>query len=187
MAAPEALASMARMRIRTTLLALASTLLLAAPAAAADPPVKDHVEVHNPLRDTGEHCGFPVLWDIHMSVDRWRWYDDAGRVTREVQHVTEDNTVHNLESGKDVRDGPVNFVRRHEYENGVRVRTTDVGVMVNVRDGRERLLDAGMVQYRVHPNGVWEIFRSAGPHPVFEALDGNTFPASLTAFCGVLD
>jgi hypothetical protein len=174
------------MLIRTSLLAIASALLIAAPAAA-DPPVRDHVDVHNPLRDNGEHCGFPVLWDIHMSVDRWRWYDDAGQVTHEVQHVTEDNTVHNLESGKVVRDGPVNFVRRHEYEDGVRVRTTDVGVMVNVRAGRERLLDAGMVQYRVHPDGRWEIFRSVGPHPVFEALDGNTFPASLGAFCDVLD
>jgi hypothetical protein len=178
---------MPRMPIRTILLAIASVLLIAAPAAAANPPVRDHVEAHNPLRDTGEHCGFPVLWDIHMSIDRWRWYDDAGRIVKEIHHVTEDNTVHNLATGKVVRDGPVNFVRRHEYDNGVRVRTTDVGVMVNVRDGRERLLDAGMVQYRVHPNGIWEIFREVGPHPVFEALDGNTFPASLSAFCGVLD
>jgi hypothetical protein len=173
---------------RTLLAAAAATMLVAAPAtAAAAPPVRDHVEVHNPLRDNGEHCGFPVLWDIHMSVDRWRWYDDSGQIVHEVQHVTEDNTVHNLESGKVVRDGPVNFVRVHEYRDGVRVRTTDTGVMVNVRDGRERLLDAGVAQYRVHPDGTWEIFRLIGPHPVFEALDGNRFPASLRAFCGVLD
>jgi hypothetical protein len=179
---------MARMPIRTILLAIASTLLIAAPAVAnANPPVRDHVTSHNPLRDNGENCGFPVLWDINMSIDRWRWYDDAGRIVKEIQHVTEDNTVHNLATGKVVRDGPVNFVRRHEYENGVRIRTTDVGVMVNIRDGRERLLDIGWVQYRVHPNGIWEIFRSAGHHPVFEVLDGNTFPASLSAFCGVLD
>lgn len=173
---------------RTLLAAVAAAMLVAAPAVAAPPTVvRDHLERHNPLRDTGEHCGFPVLWDIHMSIDRWRWFNDAGQVIHEVQHVTEDNTVHNLESGKVVRDGPVDFVRVHEYRDGVRVRTTDTGVMVNVRDGRERLLDAGVAQYRVHPDGRWEIFRLIGPHPVFEALDGNTFPASLNAFCGVLD
>lgn len=177
------------MPIRTILLALASTLLLAtlAAPAAANAPVRDHVTAHNPLRDNGEHCGFPVLWDINMSIDRLRWFDDEGRLLREILHVTEDNTVHNLATGKVVRDGPVNFVRHHEYENGVRVRTTDTGVMVNIRDGDERLLDIGRVQYRVHPNGIWEIFDSAGHHPVFEVLDGNRFPASLGAFCDVLD
>lgn len=174
------------MPIRTILLALASLLLIAAPAAA-NPPVRDQIIRQNPLRDNGEACGFPVLWDINMSIDRLRWFDDEGRVVREIQHITEDNTVHNLATGKVVRDGPVNFVRHHEYENGVRVRTTDTGVMVNIRDGGERLLDIGWVQYRVHPDGIWEIFRSAGHHPVFEVLDGNTFPASLRAFCGVLD
>jgi hypothetical protein len=170
------------------LAAIASALLIAAPAAATtNPPVRDHVTVHNPLRDNGEHCGFPVLWDINMSIDRWTWRDDAGLITKQLLHIREDNTVHNLATGKVLRDGPVDFVRRHEYENGVRVRTTDTGVMVNIRDGRERLLDIGWVQYRVHPNGIWEIFRSGGHHPVFEVLDGNTFHASLGAFCGVLD
>jgi hypothetical protein len=180
---------MPRMKIRTLLLAaVAGALLIATPAAATyNPPVRDHVTVHNPLRDNGENCGFPVLWDINMSVDRWRWYDDAGQIVKERQHVTEDNTVHNLATGKVLRDGPVDFVRRHEYENGVRVRTTDTGIMVNIRDGSERLIDAGWVQYRVHPDGIWEVFRAVGPHPVFEVLDGNRFPQSLRAFCDILD
>jgi hypothetical protein len=177
------------MSIRSILLAaIASALLIAAPAAAtANPPVHDRFTQHNPLRDMGENCGFPVLWDITMNVDRWTWRDDAGLITKQLLHVTEDNTVHNLATGKVLRDGPVNFVRRHEYQNGVRVRTTDTGVMVNIRDGRERLIDAGWVQYRVHPDGIWEVFRAVGPHPVFEVLDGNRFPQSLRAFCGILD
>jgi hypothetical protein len=183
------MATMPRMKIRTLLLAtVASALLIAAPAAAtANPPTHDRLTQHNPLQDIGENCGFPVLWDINMSIDRWTWRDDAGLITKQLLHIREDNTVHNLASGKVLRDGPVNFVRRHEYQNGVRVRTTDTGVMVNIRDGRERLIDAGWVQYRVHPDGIWEIFRAVGPHPVFEVLDGNRFPQSLRAFCGILD
>jgi hypothetical protein len=69
----------------------------------------------------------------------------------------------------------------------VRVRTIDSGVMVNINDRGERLLDIGRVEYRVHPNGIWEVFRTSGHHPVFEVLNGNRFPAVLRAFCGVLD
>ena len=175
------------MTLRIAVLALAIAALAAGPAAAASPPVHDQVEIHNPQRDNGEHCGFPVLWDIHISADRYRWYDDQGRITRQVSHIREDNTVQNLETGKTLRDGPVNFVRVTRFENGVAVRATDTGVMVNIRDGRDRLLDAGSISYRVHPDGRWEIFGGVGPHPVYRALDGNQFIAALGAFCGVLD
>lgn len=171
--------------IRPTLAAAAAVLLSAAPATAST-PVRDHVEVHNPARDSGEHCGFPVLWDIHMSVDRTRWYDESGRIVYETQRISEDNTVQNLATGKTLRDGPVRFFRRHFYEDGVRVRTIDTGVMVNIHDQDEHLLDAGRAVYRVLPDGTWDVQELHGSHPVFEALDGNRFPAALGAFCGVL-
>jgi hypothetical protein len=174
--------------IRSALAVAIGCLVMAAPAAAADlTPVRDHVEVHNPARDNGQNCGFPVLWDIHMSVDRTRWYDDSGRIVHERQHITEDNTVQNLATGKTLRDGPVNFVRRHTYEDGVRVRTVDTGVMVNISGEGEHLVDAGRVVYRVLPDGTWDVQETPGQHPVFEALDGNTFIAAMGAFCGVLD
>jgi hypothetical protein len=172
--------------IRTALAAAALCLLPAAPAAAST-PVRDHVEVHNPARDDGENCGFPVLWDIHMSVDRTRWYDESGQIVYEVQHISEDNTVQNLATGKTLRDGPVSFFRRHSYEDGVRVQTIDTGVMVNVHGEGETLMDAGRVVYRVLPDGTWDIQETYGRHPVFEALDGNRFIAALGAFCDVLD
>jgi hypothetical protein len=176
------------MTIRTITLAIAAVLLVAAPAAAsANPPVRDTVEVRNTVQDLGEHCGFPVRWNIHMVVDRTRWFDDAGQLLREVHQVSEDNTVENLASGKTVRDGPVRFTRFRHYENGVRIYTIDAGVMVNVRDGRERLLDAGLVKYRILPDGRWDIIRAVGIHPAYEALDGNQFVAALGAFCRVLD
>ena len=175
------------MTIRAALLAVALSLVLAAPAAA-DGPVRDHVEIHNPVRDAGEHCGFPVLWDIHISADRKRYYDDAGRLTKEVVQVSEENTVTNLATGKTLRDGPVRFTRIHHYEDGQRVRTVDSGVMLNVVDGAgERLRDVGRVEYRILPDGRWEIFEMDGVHPAYAALDGNTFGAVLSVFCGVLD
>jgi hypothetical protein len=173
--------------IRSVLAGAAVSLLLAAPAAASSTPVRDHVEVHNPARDNGENCGFPVLWDIHMSVDRTRWFNEAGQVVHETQRVSEENTVQNLATGKTLRDGPVRFFRRHFYEDGVRVRTIDTGVMVNVSGEGERLVDAGRAVYRVLPDGTWDVQKLYGPHPVFEALDGNKFIAALGAFCGVLD
>jgi hypothetical protein len=175
------------MTIRTLTLAVATALLVAAPAAASNPPVRDTVEARNTVQDMGEHCGFPVRWNIHMVIDRLRWFDDAGRLTREIHQISEDNTVENLATGKTVRDGPVDFVRYRHYEDGVRQYTIDTGIMVNVRDGNERLIDVGSVKYRILPDGRWDIIRAIGIHPAYEALHGNQFVAALGAFCRVLD
>jgi hypothetical protein len=177
---------MPRMPKRLILVAIAATLLIAAPAASADTPVRDTFTQHTVVQDDGEDCGFPVLWDIHMTVDRTRWYDEAGRITREIQQVREDNTLHNLATGKVLRDGPVRFMRRHFYENGVRQFTVDRGLMFNVNDGGERLVDRGRVQFRV-VNGIWDILSPTEDHPVYGYLDGKPFSEVTGAFCGILD
>lgn len=173
--------------IRTALIAVVACLVMAAPAAAELRLVKDHVEVHNPQQDMGQNCGFPVLWDLHLSVDRYRWYNEQDQLVRYLAYVHEDNTVKNLETGKTVRDGPVDFIRTRAYENGVEKYTIDTGMMVNIRAGRESVLDYGSIKYRVDPDGTWNIFGGVGPHPVYEALDGNQFISALGAFCEVVD
>lgn len=174
--------------IRTALIAVVACLVMAAPAAASELRlVKDHVEVHNPQQDMGQNCGFPVLWDIHISADRYRWYDEQDRIVRYLAYIHEDNTVKNLATGKTVRDGPVDFVRTQKYENGVSQYTVDTGLMVNIRAGRESVLDYGSVKYRVESDGTWNILGGFGSHPVYNALDGNQFISALGAFCKVVD
>lgn len=175
------------MPTRMTLLAIAALLMLAAPAAAAPPPVHDEFEVHNPLQDQGEHCGFPILWDINMSVRRTQYFDDSGQLVREVRRIREENTLQNLATGKTLRDGPVRFTRVHRFEGGQRISTTDSGLMLNINDGGERLMDRGTVTFRVLPDGRWDILEAHGMHPAYEALDGNRFIAVMSVFCDVLD
>jgi hypothetical protein len=173
--------------IRTILLAAAALLALAAPAVAAPPPETVRYPVHNPVQDNGEHCGFPVKWDIHMDVTRTRWRDDAGNLTHETQFIREENTLHNLDTGKTLRDGPVTFVRNHFYRGGVRQYTVDSGLMVNISGHGERMLDTGLVKFRVGPDGRWDILKMIGHHPVYRVLDGQPFIGVMRAFCGVLD
>lgn len=175
------------MRTRKALAALvtaAATLGLAALPAEAIPPEKIPLtEMHNPVQDNGEACGFPVLWDIHLTLEGRNFFDNEGNLVRQQLHVREDNTVTNLDTGLTLREGPDAFMQTTYFNpDGSVSHSVATGLAANVQ-GDERLKDVGRV---VWLPGTNEIVFSAGPHPVREHVEFGDFQTGLRAFCDVL-
>jgi len=163
-------------------LAAAALGLFAGPAAAV-PPQRFEATIHNPLEDQGQACGFPVLWDINLTVRGTNFFNEDGVLIRQQAHVREDNTITNLATGKTLLEGPDAFTQTVHFNPDGTIRTiTATGLAVNVR-GDERLKDVGRV---VWLPGTNEIVFAAGPHPVREAAEFGTLRSALRAFCGVL-
>jgi hypothetical protein len=155
------------------------TLVFAAPAAATE-PTRQTISQHNVVEDQGEACGFRVRWTIDLTVERVRYFDNDGNLVRIIDHVREDNTVENLDSGKLLREGPDAFQQVITVEGG---RVTSVainGVALNLSG--EQVMDVG----RVVLEGGLIVF-SAGPHPAREAIEGGQpLSEALVVFCGAL-
>ena len=170
--------------IAATVIATAAFAAWAAPAAATPPQRLPTLELHNPVQDQGQACGFPVLWDIHLTVERTNFFDSEGRLVRQQARIREDNTITNLATGLTLREGPDAFVQTTTFNpDGTIATITATGLAVNVR-GDERLKDVGRV---VWLPGTNEIVFSAGRHPVREAMEGGNFQTALRAFCDALD
>jgi hypothetical protein len=160
------------------LLALTAAAALAAPAAAV-PPTRQTIVQRNVVQDQGQACGFPVRWTIDLTVERTRFFDDAGVLVRIIDHVREDNTVENLTTGKLLREGPDAFQQVITFEGGT-PRVAINGLALNLQG--EQLKDVGRV---VIENSL--IVFSAGPHPAREAIDGGRpISEALVVFCDAL-
>ena len=168
------------MRVRlAALLALAAAGAFAAPAAAV-PPTRQTIVQHNVVEDQGQACGFPVRWTIDLTVERTRFFDNAGNLVRIIDHVREDNTVENLATGKVLREGPDAFQQVISFEGGLVASVAINGLALNLQG--EQLKDVGRV---VLENGV--IVFSAGPHPAREAIaPGRPLSDALVVFCDAL-
>jgi len=84
-------------------------------------------------------------------------------------------------------DSPVNFVQTTFFDR--ETNTIDkiliVGTSVNVRRGKERLVDRGVI---LIDGPTRRILWSVGPHPVREAMDGSAdIRLALPAFCDILE
>ena len=170
---------------RTLLVAgmTAAALLLATGPALAVAPVRFERTIHNPVQDQGQACGFPVLWDINLTVRGTNFFDADGNLVRQQAHIREDNTITNLATGLTLREGPDSFMQTIHYNPDGTVRQiVATGLAANVR-GDERLKDVGRVVWLPRTN---EIVFSAGRHPVREAFEFGNFQTSLRAFCDVL-
>jgi hypothetical protein len=160
--------------------------LTASSPAAAVPPThtsgSQQVTLTNPAA-----CGsYGVSWSIDLQAESTTFFDQEGRRTRLVQHISEDNTVTNTVTGLTLRDGPVNFTQTNYFdpETGRRTLIAISGVSVNVVRGDERLLDAG---HLLIDGQTGQILFSAGPHPVRELLDGSfNIGLALPGFCDIL-
>ena len=156
---------------------------LVSPAVAV-PPEREFVAQTNVVQDNGEACGFPVRWDIDLTIDITRFFDGDGALTREHFQIREMNTVSNLESGLTLQEGPDAFIQRNLYNDDGSVTIEANGLSVNVR-GEEKLKDVGRFVVRIGP-GEFEVVMAAGPHPVRELSTGAVTPELLAAFCDVL-
>lgn len=162
----------------------AATVVFAATPAAAIPPEKIPLtEVHNPVQDQGQACGFPVLWDIRLTLEGWNFFDNDGNLVRQQLQIREDNTITNLDTGLTLREGPDSFMQTTIFNpDGSVAERIATGLAANVR-GDEPLKDVGRV---VWLPGTNEIVFSAGPHPVREDIEFGTFLDGLRSFCDAL-
>ncbi len=153
--------------------AAAAALALAAPAMAAA-PVRDTV-VQNNVVQGQTSCGL-LRWEIHLTGERFRFFDNDGVLQRVQVHIREDNTITNLDTGVTFREGPVSFMQTTLFtDEGPRIVAT--GLAVNVFG--QAFKDVG----RVVINPVTgEIEFSAGPHPLREAVAAGNV---LEGFCPV--
>ena len=127
--------------------------------------IRQTIVQHNVVEDQGQACGFPVRWTIDLTVERTRYFDDAGNLVRIIDHVREENTVENLATGEVLREGPDAFQQMISFEDGT-VQVAINGLALNLQG--EQLKDVGRV---VLENQV--ILFSAGPHPAREAIEGG--------------
>jgi len=144
------------------------------------------VTQHNVLIDE-DACGdYGVEWDINLTADIFTFFDGQDRRVKQVVHITEDNTVKNTVTGLTLPDSPVNFVQTSFFdrETGALEKIFIVGTSVNVRRGKQRLVDRGPI---LIDGQTREILWSAGPHPVREEMNGSAdIRLALPAFCDIL-
>ena len=163
--------------------AIAVSAFGATPATAVPPQQIPLTEVHNPVQDQGEACGFPVLWDIRLTLEGWNFFDNDGNLVRQQLKIREDNTITNLDTGLTLREGPDSFMQTTVLNpDGSVAELIATGLAANVQ-GDEPLKDVGRV---VWLPGTNEIVFSAGPHPVRESIEFGTFTDALRSFCDAL-
>ena len=163
-------------------LAAAALGLAAGPALAVEPQ-RFELTLHNPVQDQGQACGFPVLWDIRLTVEGTNFFNSDGILVRQQAQIREDNTITNLETGLRIREGPDSFMQTVYFNPDGTVRElVATGLAANVQ-GDEPFKDVGRV---VWLPGTNEIVFSAGPHPVREAIEFGNFLTGLSAFCDAL-
>ena len=172
---------------RVALAACVTSLVLGlvAPAAASPPTIQRDINVTNTVQDNGENCGFPVRWDIDLTLDITTFFDEDGNVVRQHFQVREMNTITNVDSGLTLVEGPDSFIQRNIFNDDGTVTIEANGLSVNVQS-EDKLKDVGRFVTRVGP-GLFEVVLSAGPHPVRGlATSGSIGPELLAAFCEVL-
>lgn len=153
--------------------AAAAAGAFAAPATAAE-PMRDTV-VQNGVVQGETSCGV-LRWEIHLTGERFRFFDNEGNLVRVQVHIREENTITNLTTGETLREGPVSFMQTTLFtDDGPRIVAT--GLAANVFG--QQLKDVGRV---VIDPLTGDIEFSAGPHPLREAQsEGNV----LEGFCAV--
>lgn len=164
--------------MRRTLVPVLGALLagaLALPALAAEPQ-RDQV-AQNQVVEGQTSCGL-LRWEIHLTADRFRFFDQDGQLVRVQVHISEDNTITNLDTGETYREGPDNFMQTTLFtDDGPLIVAT--GLAANVPGAQ--LKDVGRVV--IDPR-TGEILFSAGQHPLREAQEAGNV---LEGFCALFE
>lgn len=160
-------------RIVFFLTVVLAAAVVAAPAQAVKPQ-RDQFSITQVVQGQTS-CGV-LRWEIHLTGDRFRFFDQDGNLVRVQIHIREDNTITNLTTGESFREGPVAFMQTTVFtDDGPRIIAT--GLAANVEG--TQLKDVGRVV--IDPR-TGEIEFSAGPHPLREAQEAGNV---LEGFCSV--
>lgn len=162
------------LRLVPVLVALVAAAL-ATPALAVQPQ-RDQV-AQNQVVQGPTSCG-TLRWEIHLTGDRFRFFDQDGQLVRVQVHLREDNTITNVDTGDMYREGPDNFMQTTLFTaDGPLIVAT--GLAANVQGAQ--LKDVGRV---VIDPLTGEIVFSAGQHPLREAQEAGNV---LEGFCTLFD
>jgi len=153
--------------------AAVSAAAIAAPAQAAAPQRTEIAQ--DAVTEGSTSCGV-LRWDVHLTGERFRFFDGDGTLVRVQIHITEDNTITNLTTGETYREGPDSSMQTTLFtDEGPRIVAT--GLAANVPG--TALKDVGRVV--VNPL-TGEIEFSAGQHSIREAQEAGNV---LEGFCPI--
>lgn len=97
-------------------------------------PQRFELTIHNPVQDQGQACGFPVLWDIRLTVEGTNFFNSDGILVRQQAQIREDNTITNLDAGLTIREGPDSFMQTVYFNPDGTVRElVATGLAANVQ------------------------------------------------------
>jgi hypothetical protein len=164
--------------VKRTLVPMCAVLVAAALAlpALGAAPQRDQIS-QNQVVQGPTSCGL-LRWEIHLTGDRFRFFDQDGQLVRVQVHISEDNTITNLDTGETYREGPDNFVQTTLFtDDGPLIVAT--GLAANVQGAQ--LKDVGRVV--INPL-TGEIVFSAGQHPLREAQEAGNV---LEGFCALFE
>jgi hypothetical protein len=161
-------------------------MLAASPVAAAAPVHFGPLTQTSVTQDSGAICGFPIRWDVELTVQGTRHFDNDGNLIRVQAHVQEMNTVTNLDTGEVIVEGPDSFMQVSYIENGRTVLQVANGIAVHLQSD-PKVLDVGRVAWIPLGGGRTQIVFLAGPHDVREAAEEGTIVQGLAAFCDAFD
>jgi hypothetical protein len=170
-------------------IALTTLAMIAAatPAAATiPPPTRTETDVQRVVANPTACGTYGVEWNINLHSVNWTFFDEQGRRTTLVQHITEDNTIRNTVTGLTLPDSPVDFVQTTTFDPQTTLRKNIyiTGTSVNVRRGNQTLVDRGPI---VIDGQTGRILFAAGPHPIRRLLDGSfDINLALPGFCDIL-
>jgi hypothetical protein len=160
-------------RVGVLAVAVFAVAVVVLPAWAV-PPQRTEI-AQNQVTQGTTSCGV-LRWEIHLSGDRFRFFDQDGALVRVQIHINEDNVITNLTTGQTYREGPDSFMQTTLFtDEGPRIVATGLAARVF----GTQLKDVGRVV--INPaNGDIEF--SAGQHPLREAQEAGNV---LEGFCSV--
>ena len=160
-------------RVGVLAVAVFAVAVVVLPAWAV-PPQRTEI-AQNQVTQGTTSCGV-LRWEIHLSGDRFRFFDQDGALVRVQIHINEDNVITNLTTGQTYREGPDSFMQTTLFtDEGPRIVATGLAARVF----GTQLKDVGRVV--INPaNGDIEF--SAGQHPLRDAQEAGNV---LEGFCSV--
>ena len=165
-----------------TMAVLLTSGLFVGPAAAV-PPMTVTLEFADTIEGFVPECGLNLRWDISGTVDRTLFLDQDGNVVRILDHVREDNTITNVDTGETLSEGPDSFIQSITFNDDGTVTLLIAGLSVLVNQGENQVVDAGRVVLFFGPGGP-SVIDISGRHDI-RGIDPLTVddPILLAGFC----
>ena len=115
-------------RVGVLAVAVFAVAVVVLPAWAV-PPQRTEIAQNQVVQGTTS-CGV-LRWEIHLTGDRFRFFDQDGALVRVQIHINEDNVITNLTTGQSYREGPDSFMQTTLFtDQGPRIVATGLASMV---------------------------------------------------------